>query len=178
MSEEDKDIIELEETGESTFLPAKIPKKRKGFLSVKYRKIASLAVRGWSPTEIANEVGVKPERISLILERDDVWEYVLDEIRGLFSEGDRILSSLYKKTMISLDEDLSSKDPNVRKSAREQVLRLCGKNQSSDGSNVSLVQQFFGGGEGSKPLIQSMDEIILQKRKERGLKTEVKDGED
>lgn len=185
-TKKESDIIDvIEEDGvlspiETPNLPAIPGKKRKGILSVKYRKIASLAVRGWSPVEIGRDVGVRPERISIILERDDVWEFVLEEIRGLFSEGDRILASLYKKAMIGLDEDMSSTDPSVRRSAREQVLKLWGfgKNQPQDGEkNVSLIQQFFGGGvEGTKPLIQSMDEIILQKRKERGLKTEDKNG--
>ena len=60
----------------------------------------------------------------------------------------------------------------------DKILKLWGygKNQPQDGEkSISLIQQFFGGGvEGAKPLIQSMDEIILQKRKERGLKTENK----
>ena len=179
--EVNNDIIDLEETKEGNFssdlLPAVVEKKRKGILSVRYRKIASLAVRGWSPVEIGREMGLRPERVTVILERDDVWQFVIEEIRGLFSEGDRMIASLYKKAMVTLDEDLSSADPNIRKAAREQVLRLWGygKNQPQDGErpNVSIVQQFLGGAEGgSKPLIQSMDEIILQKRKERGLKTE------
>ena len=188
MENETNDIIDVEENEDNgTFSPvdeiqnlpvSTIGKKRRGVLGVKYRKIAALAVRGWSPVEIGKEVGVRPERISIILERDDVWESVIEEIRGLFSEGDRILASLYKKAMKGLDEDMSSTDPAVRRSAREQVLKLWGygKNQPQDGEkSISLIQQFFGGGvEGAKPLIQSMDEIILQKRKERGLKTENK----
>lgn len=188
METTEKEVIELKETQEGAFatddlLPAIVEKKRKGILSVRYRKIASLAVRGWSPTEIGKEMGIRPERVTVILERDDVWQFVIEEIRGLFSEGDRMVASLYKKAMVTLDEDLSSPDANVRRAAREQILRLWGygKNQPQDGErpNVSIVQQFLGGSEGgSKPLIQSMDEIILQKRKERGLKTEKIGGEE
>lgn len=174
--------IEVEKNGES-LVSASVPvslsspsqitplKKRRGKLAVKYRQVAELAARGWSVNQIGKQVGVRPERVSIILEKDEVWEYVLEIIKNLFSEGDRILASLYKKALEGLDMDLSNPSPEIRRQAREQVRIWCmGKSQEKGGPVVGIVQQFFGAGNG-KSIVQSMDEIILQKRKERGLKT-------
>jgi hypothetical protein len=159
---ETKEIVVVEEIEE---------KKKK--LSSLYRRIAELSARGWSHQEISEEVGRTQSRISQILTRDDVWDYVTSIIRSTFSEGDRILSTLYKKTMVGLDQDVSSPDPDIRKNAREQVLKVWGYGRDKslsdeDKPRVSLVQQFFGSGSGQKT-IQTMDDVILQSRKERGL---------
>jgi len=142
-------------------------------ISVISRRVAEFAARGWSPKEISEEVGITKARISQILSKEEVWNYVTDIIRSTFSEGDRILSFLYRKTMMGLDQDLSSVDADVRKNAREQVLKVWGYGRDKslsdeDKPRVSLVQQFFGGGGGQK-IIQTMDDIILQSRKDRGL---------
>jgi hypothetical protein len=157
----------------------KIGKKKgdtRGKLSIKYRKIAEMASRGWSVSLIAKEVGLTENRVYVILkENDQVWEYINQIIKDTFSEGDRILAALYKKAMIGIDEDLSSGDADVRIKTREQILKLWSSlskaGEEGSGPQFNLIQQFFSGGKGTG-IVQSMDEIILQKRKERGLLTQ------
>ena len=145
--------------------------------------IAERAARGWSPEQIAEakEVNLTRDRVYNILKREDVWEEVKWIIRDTFSEGDRMLASLYKRSLQTLDDDLNSIHPDVRASARADVLKLTREKvvqMGEDGEkprSVSFIQQIFTGseGEGSKRrssnLIHSMDDVILQKRKERGL---------
>jgi hypothetical protein len=63
-----------------------------------------------------------------------------------------------------------SDDPDVRKNSREQLFKLWGYpkgGETEGGTHYNIVQQFFQRGSGS--IVKSMDEIILQKRRERGL---------
>jgi hypothetical protein len=88
--------------------------------------------------------------------------------------------------MKSLDEELSHELPSVREKARDQIfnmLKVMGMSRSTDEESVGdnrtvIFNQFFGGTKspiGDK--IRTMDDLILLKRKERGLETEIKDAE-
>lgn len=172
---EEAEIVEERTTGIIPIETVRTAEKKK--LPYRYLIIAEMASRGWSPEEIAKEVGRKTITIYNILKRDDVWEYIAETIRSTFSEGDRILAYLYKKSLKGLDDDLSSPDSDVRKNAREQVFKQWGYGRDklvSDGDSssrqISLFQQIFLGREsGGGHIIESMDDIILKKRKERGL---------
>jgi len=148
-------------------------------------RIAEMAARGWSPEDIAREVDRSPARIYAILKSDEVWEYMKDIIRDTFSEGDRILAYLYKKAMKGLDLDLTSSDPAVRQAARADIFKQWGYGRDKVVSNgekahISLFQQIFMGKEGAPTgsIIESIDDIILQKRKERGLPLEPPEDEE
>jgi len=182
---ENLESLEPEVVEEPRRLPIEIdkpePPKRK--LRPVEIKIAEMAARGWTPEEIAKEVHRSRERVYLILKTEEVWDYMKGIIRDTFSEGDRILVLLYKKAMKGLDDDLQSSDPDVRKVARDQVLKTVlskiGALTEGEKTQVNLFQFMGGGKEGSgQSLIQSMDDIILQKRKERGLSLNDEDDEE
>ena len=182
MSENQTEKVLLPEVVEQ---PVETQPLRRKKLSVRNMRIAELAARGWSPEEIAREVGRSRERIYEILKTDDVWEYIKDVIRDTFSEGDRILAYLYKKAMKGLDIDLSSSDPEVRQAARADIFKQWGYGRdkvvsSGEKAHISLFQQIFMGREGAPTgsIIESIDDIILQKRKERGLPLEPEDEEE
>jgi hypothetical protein len=163
-------IVDAEITDEN--LPAIIePKKKRGSLSIRYRRIAEMAARGWSPEEIAKEVKLRQDTVYEILKTDEVWEYVKEVIKDIFSEGDRILAFLYKKSLKGLDDDLLSDNADVRKSAREQVLKFLVRD-GGEKSHISFIQQVYNTKGGESSVIESIDDLILQKRKERGLPTE------
>lgn len=154
-------------------LPAIVEtKKRRGSLSIRNRRIAEMAARGWSPEEIAKEVKLRQDRVYEILKTDEVWEFVKDIIKNIFSEGDRVLAFLYKKALKGLDDDLLSNDADIRKSAREQVLKFLVRD-GGEKSHISFIQQVYTNkGEPGGSVVESIDDLILQKRKERGLSVE------
>jgi hypothetical protein len=156
---------------------------KRGKMAVQYLKIAQMAVRGFSMEQIADEVKVPVARVSKLLRTNNqIWDFISRAIQETFSEGDRILAYLYKKSMMSLDDELSSPSPDIRQKARSQIFEMLKAMQMTRGSaeegggqdNRSIIfNQFFGSSKvasGSK--IKSMDDLILQKRRERGLETE------
>jgi len=184
LSEEELENLEPEIVEEQKpNLPAEIePEEEKPTPRRKLRpvevKIAEMAARGWSPEEIAQEVHRTRDRVYNILKTDEVWDYMKGIIRDTFSEGDRILVLLYKKAMKGLDDDLSSSNPDVRKAARDQVLKtvLSKIGALTDGERTQInFFQFMGGSKEGPGLIETMDDIILQKRKERGLPADDED---
>jgi hypothetical protein len=150
------------------------PLRRKKLSPINMR-IAEMAARGFSPEQIAHDVGRTRARVYEILKTDEVWEEVKDRIRDTFSEGDRVLAYLYKKAMLGLDTDLSSTDPEIRKAARADIFRQWGYGRDKGGegerTSISLFQQIFTGRAGTSTgsVVQSIDDLILQKRKDRGL---------
>jgi len=168
----------VEEEGEKEkFQPSTKVKKGRGRgttkrrLSVKYRLIAEKAARGFNPEMIAKDNNLSVAQVYKALKKDEVWEHIAEIIKEIFSEGDRLLANLFKKGLISLDTDLISDDPDVRKNTREQLFKLWGYSkggESEGGTHHNIIQQFFQA-KGSGGVVKSMDEIILEKRKERGL---------
>jgi hypothetical protein len=157
---------------------------RKGKTAVVYLRLANMAIRGYSTNQIADELGLDEHRVTKLLkDNKQIWDYIQRHLEATFSEGDRILAYLYKKAMMSLDDELSSGSADVRQKAREQVfdmLKIMGMGRTNDKEgevhdNRSVIfNQFFGGNK--SPIsgkIQSMDDLILMKRKERGLETKL-----
>jgi len=144
--------------------------RQTGKNALKYKKIAELASRGWTAEMISKEVGLKKTRIFRILKRDDVCQYVLEIVNEKFKEGDKILGWLYAKAMRRLDENLDSPIPSVRENAIEKVLKCYGYNQG-EGKVPSIIQQIFT--QGGPGIVQSIDDLIIQKRLERGLSIDV-----
>lgn len=148
---------------------------KRGKLSLKYRTIAEYAARGYSPRMISKIVGMRSDWIRQILEHNEaVQEHIGQILNDLFQEGDMLLVHLYKKALEKLDSEMESTDPEIRHKAIEKVLRqaMASAGKGEEGSKT-LIAQFFGGTQGSGGSggvgVESMDEVILRKRKERGL---------
>ena len=152
-------------------------KQKKGKLTLRYKTIAEYAARGYPPEMIGKVVGLKSNTIRKILENnDEVWTYINEILSGLFREGDMLLIHLYKKALLKLDTEMESGDSDTRHKAIEKVLKqamIAAGKGGEEGGNKTLIAQFFGGAQGSGGSggvgVESMDEIILRRRKERGL---------
>jgi hypothetical protein len=146
-------------------------KKKRGRLGMRYRLIAEYASRSYPVEVIADIVGLKKETIYHILsDNEEVWAEVNRILSDLFSEGDRMLVYLYKKALTKLDEQLESESPEMRDKAIEKVLKCYGVGKEGEQKKPPLVMQFFGRSSGGSPLgVESIDQIILRKRAERGL---------
>ena len=174
--------IKLPRRKDSRLLPLE---SKKGKTAVVYLRIAQMAVRGFSTDQISEETGLSIARINKLLRSNkQIWDYITRQIQATFSEGDRILPQLYKKALISLDEELSSPSADVRQKARAQVFEMLkamqmvkSTDEDSEDKRTIIFQQFFGTKSPISGKIKSMDDLIIQKRKERGLSTEVVEAE-
>jgi hypothetical protein len=147
--------------------PEKKEEPKKGKLSLRYRLIAEHAARGYPIEIIASKVNLTETTVYRILnENAQVWAEVNRIIENIFSEGDRILAGLYRKAMVKLDEQLEDPDVNIRDKAIEKILKCYG----FKGEQPSILQ-FIGGGKGPTG-VETIDDIIIRKRKERGLPVE------
>jgi hypothetical protein len=153
-----------------------IPKR--GKLTLRHKTIAEYAARGYPPKMIAKIVGMKTDSVRDVLEKNElVGEYINQILSDLFQEGDMLLVNLYKKALVKLDSEMESPDADIRHKAIEKVLKqamiTAGKGGGEEGGSKTLIAQFFGGSQGSGGSggigVESMDEVILRKRKERGL---------
>ena len=162
------EIVEEEEKpGVPAVVSAIIPKK-KGKLSLKYRTIAEYAARGYSVELIAERIGITKGKVYNILETNElVWEEINRILTNIFADGDRMIANLRIKALKKLDDQLDSLNGDLRDKAIEKILKC---SDYSKGDLKGAVIQFFGpGGKSEASGIQSIDDIILQKRKERGL---------
>lgn len=137
-----------------------------GSIKILYRRIAELAARGYSAEQIAREVNRSVMRVRMILDKPEIYEEIKNIVKERFEEGDRLLSYLYKKALKELDVALDSDNFEIKDRAIEKVLKMMGYGKTPEGG--VRVFQFFGQGS-NKGFIESIDDLILQKRKERGL---------
>ena len=72
------------------------------------------------------------------------------------------------KVLAKLDEDLSSDDPEVRGRAIDQVIKVYLTRTGKYG-NPTIAQYINVNGQGKTDFLTNIDELIIQKRKERGL---------
>jgi hypothetical protein len=141
---------------------------KKGKIGIKYQRIAFLVSKGGLSTkQIAEDVGISESRLYKILEtRQDVW----DEINRLtvesFKGSERFVATLLEKALASLEDQMVSGTADERKFAIDRVLKFF---QKGDDKKTLIAQFFGGGGAGTPDAGRRLDEIILQKRRERGL---------
>lgn len=155
-------------------LPMEIPEKktqldhRKGKIAVKYRKIAFLASKGLNSEDIGKEVNLSADRITKILQRDDVWEESKRLIRESFEGSEKMTIDLLNKALRVLDDLLLFGTPEEKRFAIDKTLRMF---QAKDkGEGKTFINQFFSGvKEDSGDWGKRLDEIVIQKRRERGL---------
>ena len=138
-------------------------------LKPKHRLIADLASRGWTAQMISKELHVHYKTVMEVLKREEVIEYTNIVVRNLFLDADRLLINLFVKSLITLDQQLDSTDPGVKDKAVDRILNFF-QSKGADTRGKPLINQFFSGmQQGNEDVGRRLDEIILQKRLERGL---------
>lgn len=165
------EALEAEVVEEKKNLPVKKEGNKpvkKGKLSLRYKTIAQFAARGYPVDVIAKQVNMTSKAVYRIIEKNElVWEEMNNIIKSIFSESDRVLASLFHQALLKLSGRMN--DPKTEQDALEKVLSCYGK-RTSGSDKPPIIQQFFqGGGQGQGPMIESIDEVILKRRKERGL---------
>jgi predicted transcriptional regulator len=129
--------------------------------------VAQLASRGFETAVIAEEVRLTPNRVRQILRTEEVISEISRLAAERFEEGDRLLPTLYQEALAKLGQHLDSPNVEVQARAIDRVLKFY---EPKDERGRPLVAQFFAGvHESQEEREESLDEIILRKRQERGL---------
>jgi len=138
-------------------------------LKPKHRLIGDLASRGWTAQMISKELHIHYKTVMEVLKREEVIEYTNIVVRNLFLDADRLLINLFMKSLIILDQQLDSTDPGVKDKAIGRTLNFF-QTKGAETRGKPLINQFFSGmQQGNEDLGKRLDEIVLQKRRERGL---------
>ena len=157
-------------------LPAEIEKQssldmKKGRLGLKYKKIAFLASKGLKTPDIAEAVGLSEDRVYKILSsRQDVWDQANQFVFDSYKESERGMVDLLQKTVKTLEDQLLTGSPEDKRFAVDRILKFF--QTKSDEKGRPIIAQFITGQVqqsegGEKP--KSIDEMILEMRKQRGL---------
>ena len=149
-------------------LPVKIPNpKIDGKTKARQTKIAALIARGDSVKEVARKVNMSESRIYHLLSENDSFVNVeINRILNeLFAVTDRYLINLYSKALQKLDAMLSSSDEEKQYRAMDRIIKMFFARTAKN----STIQQYFCAHPQSQQLGFSIDEVILSRRKERGL---------
>ena len=144
--------------------------KPKGRIQVRYLKVAALIARGFPISFVAKEAGLSETRIYHLLADPDsfVNQEVHRILNELFASNDRTLLNLYLKVLVKLDEDLSSDDSDVRSKAIDQVIKVYLTRTGKSG-NPTIAQYINVSGQGTTDCLTNIDQLVIQRRKERGL---------
>jgi hypothetical protein len=163
---DDKPKVDLEKLQQESHSD-RIKLSQKGVLSLRYQMIAEFAARGYPPAVIARELKISLKRTYLILRKSTL---VHEEIRRIvsekFSEAEKMLGYLFVKALSKIDVDMESADDEKRDKAIDRVLKIY-SNARSGREQPTSITQFFDTGGGN--VIQDIDALIIQKRRERGL---------
>jgi len=140
--------------------------KINGKTKARQTKIAALIARGDSVKDIAKKVNMSESRIyHLLSEKDSFVNAEINRILNeLFASNDRHLINIYRKALLKLDAMLSSSDEENQYRAIDRIIKIYFTRTAKN----AIIQQYFGGQPQTEKPEPSMDEIILQKRKERG----------
>jgi hypothetical protein len=137
-----------------------------GITEIRQKTIAALIARGFSVKDVAKKLKISESRIyHLFCEKNSL---VNDEIYRILSEAfaasDRRLINLYDKALQKLDAMLSSPDEKKQCHAIDRIIKIYVARSSKNGLTI---QQYFG--IESQEEIETVDQMILRMRKERGL---------
>ena len=173
MTEFDKGEINNMDIHSAEYLPLSTSGtagKPKGRIQARHLRVATLVARGFPISFVAKETGLSESRVYHLLA--DPNSFVNQEVHRilneLFASNDRTLLNIYHKVRVKLDEDLSSNDPEVRGRAVDQVIKVYMTRTGKNG-NPKIAQYINVSGQGNTDFIANIDEVIIQKRKERGL---------
>jgi AcrR family transcriptional regulator len=152
-------------------LPAKVPHvKIKGKIKAKHTLVAALIARGFPVKDVAQQVNLSESQIYHLLSDKDsfVNAEIFRILSELFADNDRHLINLYSKALQKLDNMLSSSDEEKQFRAIDRIIKTY---LSRSAKNAVTIQQYFGieSQEEKEGEVESIDDFILQRRKDRGL---------
>jgi AcrR family transcriptional regulator len=146
------------------------PWEVQGVTEVRQRTIAAMIARGFSVKDIAKKLKMSESRIyHLLSSRDSTVNAEINRVLNeLFADSDRRLINLYDKALQKLDSLLSSSDEEKQFRAIDRIKKIY---LSRSAKNAVTIQQYFGtqAKEEQQDWKNRLDEIVLQKRRERGL---------
>jgi hypothetical protein len=179
------EIVEEDNGSSFSSMPEKVTTKAveevpriKKKLPLKHRMIAELAARCYPIDLIAKQVGLKPKRVYQLLDKSvEIWEEIDRIIKDLFSEGDRMLANLRINALKRLDDHIIDTNKNISLAAIEKVLKVYDYSKG-EGPKQAIMNFYGQGGKGSTLGVESMDDFILNRRKERGLLEHKHEGDD
>jgi len=129
-----------------------------------------LIARGFSVKYVAKKLKMSESRIyHLLSDKDSFVNAEINRILNeLFAGNDRRLVNLYNKALQKLDSMVSSSDEEKQFRAIDRIIKIY---LSRSAKNAVTIQQHFGTQtkEEQQDPGKRLDEIIVQKRRERGL---------
>jgi transcriptional regulator with XRE-family HTH domain len=128
--------------------------------------IAELIARGCHLKDVAKKVNLSKSQIyHLSSDKDSfVNAEIFRILSELFAENDRRLISLYAEALEKLNNLLSSSDEEKQFRAIDRIIKIF---LARSTKNAVTIQQYFG--IGSQEEKETVDQMILRMRKERGL---------
>jgi AcrR family transcriptional regulator len=146
------------------------PAQTQGVTEIRQRTIAALIARGFSVKYVAKKLKISESRIyHLLSDKNSLVNAEINSIlKDLFAGNDRRLVNLYDKVLEKLDAMLSSSDKEKQSRAIDRIIKIY---LTRSAKNAVTIQQYFGiqTQEEKEGHRETMDEIILRMRKERGL---------
>lgn len=142
----------------------------KGRVKTKHKKVAFLLSMGYPVSIVAKETGLSESRIYHLLSDKD--SFVNSEINRILNETlrtrDLLLGNLYHNILRHLDRMLESGDVKERDEAIDQIINLVMGKRTRNGH--PLISQYFSvQSQGKQGSPESIDDLIIRKRRERGL---------
>ena len=140
----------------------------KGRIKTKHKKVAFLLSMGYPVSIVAKETGLSESRIYHLLSDKD--SFVNFEINRILNETlrtrDLLIGNLYFEALRHLDKMLESPDIKERDEAIDQIINLVLARRARNGHPI--VTQYFGvQSQGQQGSPESIDELIIRKRRER-----------
>jgi hypothetical protein len=149
--------------------------KVKGRVKTKHKKVAALLSIGSPISIVAKETGLSESRIYHLLSDKD--SFVNSEINRIINETlrtrDLLLGNLYYNILRHLDKMLESPDVKERDEAIDQIINLVMGKRTRSGHPI--ISQYFNlQSQGQQGSPESIDELIIRKRRERDLQVDQK----
>ena len=140
----------------------------KGRIKTKHKKVAYLLAMGYPVPIVAKETGLSQSRLYHLLSDKD--SFVNSEINRILNETlrtrDLLLGNLYFSILRHLDKMLESPDVKERDEAIDQIINLVLARRARSGHPI-VTQYFSVQSQGQQGSPESIDELIIRKRRER-----------
>ena len=147
----------------------------KGRVKTKHKKVAFLLSMGYPVPIVSKETGLSESRIYHLL--SDKNSFVNSEINRVVEETLRtrnlLLGNLYFEALCHLDKMLEGPDDKERDEAIDQIINLVLARRTRNGQ--PFISQYFNfQSQERHGSPKSIDELIIQKSKERDLQVDKK----
>ena len=144
--------------------------QKQNLTEIRQKTIAAMIARGFSVKYVAKKLKISEDRIyHLFSEKNSVVNAEINRfLNEAFAASDRRLINLYDKALQKLDAMLSSSDKETQCRAIDRIIKIY---LSRSAKNAVTIQQYFGtqSKEGQQDKEDRLNQLILQKRRERGL---------